>query len=83
MACGRPVVALGRGGAAETVVPGVSGELVDTQTPEAFADAMDRVRRTAYDSSALMQHAAQYSTSRFEQGFRDLLTRTLAGSSPC
>ncbi len=40
LACGRPVVALGRGGAIETVVPDVTGILVDEDTPEAFAEAM-------------------------------------------
>ena len=39
-ACGRPVVALGRGGALETVVPGETGVLVDDPTPQAFADAI-------------------------------------------
>ena len=39
-ACGRPVVALGRGGALETVVPGETGLLVDEPTPAAFADAI-------------------------------------------
>src|SRR4051812_46568151 len=36
-ACGRPVVALGRGGALETVVPGETGLLVDEAAPEAVA----------------------------------------------
>src|SRR4029077_3856519 len=37
-ACGRPFVALGRGGALETVVPGETGVLVEESTAEAFAD---------------------------------------------
>jgi glycosyltransferase involved in cell wall biosynthesis len=48
-ACGTPVVALRRGGSLETVVDGVTGELVDTPDPRAFAAAFDRaaVRRDA------------------------------------
>src|SRR5262249_17963565 len=35
-ACGRPVVALARGGTSETVIPGVTGTLVDTLSAGAF-----------------------------------------------
>ena len=43
-ACGRPVVALGRGGALETVRDGVTGVLVAEPTAEAFAEASPRCR---------------------------------------
>ena len=46
-ACGRPVVALGCGGALETVVPGETGILVSESTPEAFADGIARCHRAA------------------------------------
>ena len=44
-ACGRPVVALGRGGALETVIDGETGMLVDEPTAEAFADGIARAMR--------------------------------------
>ena len=44
-ACGRPVVALGRGGARETVVHGETGFLVDEPSAAAFADAISRAAR--------------------------------------
>jgi glycosyltransferase involved in cell wall biosynthesis len=83
MACGRPVVALGRGGATETVVPGRTGQLVDTQSAEAFADAMHVVQRTPYDAHDLARHAAHFSLEQFELGLRRLLTGALAGTSSC
>jgi glycosyltransferase involved in cell wall biosynthesis len=83
MACGRPVVALGRGGATETVVPGRTGQLVDTQSAEAFADAMRVVQRTPYDAHDLARHAAHFSLEQFELGLRRLLTGALADTSPC
>jgi glycosyltransferase involved in cell wall biosynthesis len=64
-ACGRPVVALARGGALETVVPDTTGILVDEATPAAFADAIDRAIARRFDRSAIRQHAERFSRTRF------------------
>src|SRR5204863_5815749 len=48
-ACGRPVVALGRGGATETVIHEETGLLVDEQTAEAFAAAIDQAMNRRFD----------------------------------
>lgn len=64
-ACGRPVVALGRGGALETVVDGVTGVLVPGATVESLAEGLDRVRRLPFDSTVIRRHAEQFSRNRF------------------
>ena len=64
-ACGRPVVALGRGGALETVVPEVTGALVDDPDPRAFADAIDATFNRRFDVAAIRAHAERFSRSRF------------------
>jgi glycosyltransferase involved in cell wall biosynthesis len=85
MACGRPTVALGRGGAAETVVPGVTGTLVAYQNASAFASAMDAIAPNAFDSRVLVERASAFGPEQFDSGFRTLLTDTLAASAsvPC
>jgi glycosyltransferase involved in cell wall biosynthesis len=83
MATGRPVVALNRGGAVETVLHGQTGVLVDDQTAEAFADAMQAATALATDPSRIADHAGQFGTARFEAGFRDLVTRAVRSSQPC
>ncbi len=45
-ACGRPVVALGRGGALDTVIDGETGVLVPDTSVEALADGMTRAAAT-------------------------------------
>jgi glycosyltransferase involved in cell wall biosynthesis len=65
MACGRPVVALGRGGALETVVPGVTGALVESSTVDAFADAIATARATRFDSATIRGHAERFGRERF------------------
>jgi glycosyltransferase involved in cell wall biosynthesis len=83
MACGRPVVAFGRGGALETVLPGVTGQLVSEQTPAAFAEAMRAVQTAAFDARALAAHAAAFSVERFEAGFAALTGQALAAGAAC
>jgi glycosyltransferase involved in cell wall biosynthesis len=78
MASGRPVVALGRGGARETVVDGSTGVLVEDDSPEAFADGMARAARLRVDPAALRAHAARFSVQRFEAAIQEVLVETLA-----
>jgi glycosyltransferase involved in cell wall biosynthesis len=64
-ACGRPVVALGRGGARETVVPGETGLLVDEMAPDAFAGAIAQAIEQRFDATAIRRHAQRFSRARF------------------
>jgi glycosyltransferase involved in cell wall biosynthesis len=83
MACGRPVVALGRGGALETVVPGVTGRLVAEPTVEAFADAMRAMLAEDLDPAPMVAHASRFSVAAFEDGVRRLLTQALSAGAAC
>jgi glycosyltransferase involved in cell wall biosynthesis len=65
MASGRPVIAYGRGGATETVLPNVTGLLFDEQTPEAIIDAVEQCRVIDFDPQKIAAHAGQFSRQRF------------------
>jgi glycosyltransferase involved in cell wall biosynthesis len=77
-ACGRPVVALARGGALETVEEGVTGVLVPEPTVEAFADGIRRAADTAFDRGRLRAAAERFSRDRFLAGMRGVLDEVLA-----
>ena len=62
---GRPVVALGRGGALETVVSGETGVLVDDDSVDAFADGIRRAIDQRFDSAHIRLHAERFSRERF------------------
>ncbi|MBI4265051.1 MAG: glycosyltransferase [Acidobacteria bacterium] len=77
-ACGRPVVALGRGGAAETVIDGETGVLFAEPEAEALAAALDRVARLRFDPARLRASAERFSRARHLQQMRDVIDETMA-----
>jgi glycosyltransferase involved in cell wall biosynthesis len=70
-ACGRPVVALGRGGALETVVDGETGVLVSDTSPASWAEALDRVAGApdAFDGERIRANALRFSREQFMRAF--------------
>ena len=77
-ACGRPVVALGRGGALETVVPGETGVLVDEPAADAFAGAIAHVMQRHFDRTAIRRHAERFSRARFGDQIEALVAETMS-----
>ena len=69
-ACGRPVVALARGGALETVIDGVTGVLVVEPSPQAFAAGILRARETSFDPGAVRAHAVKFDRSVFSRSIQ-------------
>ncbi|KXK61498.1 glycosyl transferase [Micromonospora rosaria] len=66
MACGIPVVGTAVGGIRDTVVDGVTGDLVPARDPRALGEAIDRlltdrIRRFAYATAALERARRCYS----------------------
>jgi glycosyltransferase involved in cell wall biosynthesis len=69
MACGVPVIGTAVGGLTETVVDGLTGDLVPARDPQALGGALrrlvnDRVRRFAYATAALDRARQAYSWKR-------------------
>lgn len=93
-ACGTPVVALGKGGALETVVDGVTGVLYPEAGPGPLAEAVARARGIRFDPEALVANAARFSEAAFRARFlgaarealheagRDDLAAALPGPRP-
>jgi len=76
-ACGRPVVALGRGGAVETIVPGETGILVEEPTPRAFATAIRDALAHRFDADAIRRHAERFGRSRFGDEITAIIDETM------
>ncbi len=80
MACGTPVLAYGKGGALDTVVPGVSGLLFGDQSPEAIRDAVHRFEQepAAFTSATVADHAQNFAPSVFRQRFSAIVLEEMA-----
>lgn len=79
MAAGKPVIAYGNGGARETVIPGVTGEYIDTQAWEDIGDAIIRFDPSAYDPITVRAHAETFSKERFQTRMSLLIHQLLSG----
>ncbi len=76
---GKPVLALRRGGATESILEGITGEFFDDPIPEALADGMKRIRSaiTSYDPVAITAHASQYGEEQFRQRMQAIVQAPL------
>ncbi|WP_179379307.1 glycosyltransferase [Jannaschia marina] len=75
MACGTPVIALGRGGALDSVKDGVTGLFFHEQTPEALRAAVQdfESRRAQFDAEAIAAHARGFAADRFRRELQDAI----------
>jgi glycosyltransferase involved in cell wall biosynthesis len=73
MACGRPVLAFGAGGALHTVVPGVTGEHFDGCAPDELARTVDAFDPSCYDAAGIRAHALRWERDAFARSVDDVV----------
>lgn len=78
MACGRPVIALNNGGAAETVVADRTGILFNEQHVNALKDAVMRLESKSirFDPAEIRAHAVKFGKSPFFHKITALLNNS-------
>ena len=77
-ACGRPVIAYGRGGALESVVQGVTGMFIAAQTPDALSAGVQAAEAMTFDAAAIRRHAVQFSRQRFIGQIEEFVARAIS-----
>lgn len=65
MACGRPVIAFGKGGAVESVIDGKTGVLFAEQSVDSLIDAIERFDQMEFDPVVARTQAEQFATRAF------------------
>ncbi len=77
-ASGRPVVALGRGGALDTVIDGETGVLVPDTTRRVAGRGPDARAATPWDAARIRAHAERFSRERFVAEIQHIVDDTLS-----
>jgi len=73
LASGTPVIGLGRGGTKEIVTPGISGVLLEEQTPEEIIKKVHELEKTDYDAGRMREHALTYDIASFKRQMNDYI----------
>ncbi len=68
-AAGCPVIAYGKGGAAEIVKDKETGILFHEQSAESLIEAIERFQHTTLNNNAIKENATRFSTERFHKEF--------------
>lgn len=74
-ASGRPVIAFGRGGVTDSIIPDETGIFFDEQTPDSLCAAVDRFERWLphFDPHRAVENAARFAPERFDAGIRAVI----------
>lgn len=73
MAAGRPIIAFGQGGAAETIMNGITGTFIEKQAWEDIGNAAIRFDPSRYDPRKIRLHAETFGKRAFLQRLKDRL----------
>ena len=84
MACGTPVIALNKGGTAESVIDGKTGIHISEQTPEAIVNAIKEFEKRIdyFDVQLIRKHAENFSRKNFENNIMQFVTEKLENFNP-
>jgi glycosyltransferase involved in cell wall biosynthesis len=66
MTCGRPVIAYGKGGVLETVIPGKTGEFFYEQTSESLKNKLEIFDSSKYNAQDCRNRASEFSKEKFK-----------------
>jgi glycosyltransferase involved in cell wall biosynthesis len=79
MACGKPVIAYGRGGATETVLDGQTGLFFNRATVESLNEAIEdfEAGEDSFDPQAIRKHAEQFSEKVFMFKMHEFIHRAM------
>jgi glycosyltransferase involved in cell wall biosynthesis len=76
-ACGKPVLAYGKGGALETVLPGETGMFFSAQAEEDLRSVLRdfAAREDQFDPDRICRHASSFNIPRFQEEFAAAIQR--------
>ena len=77
MACGTPVIALDKGGTAETVKDGINGIHFKEQTTKEIIESIKKFETLSFDFKQISEETQSYSTKRFKEEIKEFISTKL------
>jgi len=77
MACGTPVIALGKGGALDTVAEGATGVFFSEQSEASLTSAINDYAKIHWNPAEIRAHAEQFREQHFRSNIRSVVDRAL------
>ena len=72
-ACGRPVIAYGKGGVLDTVIDGKTGVYFNEQTAESLKEAIIKFEKMKFDKQEIREHAMQFDEEVFRRKIKEFV----------
>ncbi len=84
MACGTPVIALNKGGTAESVINGKTGIHFNEQTPDSIINAVKEFEKRIdyFDVQTIRKHAEKFNRANFEENIKQYVRNKLDNFNP-
>ncbi len=76
-ACGRPVIAYGKGGALDTVIPEKTGVLFYEQTEDSLAEAIQKFETMTFNKEEIRNHALKFDEPEFRRQIETYIHETI------
>ncbi len=75
MACGKPVLALRKGGLTETMIEGVTGQFFEEPDVESMEAGLTQllINERDYDAKTIAKHASQFSEKAFKKAMKAVI----------
>ncbi len=73
MACGRPVIAYGKGGVLDTVIDKKTGLLFKEQTVESLKQAILEFEKMKFDKTEIRKHALKFNEESFREKIKSFI----------
>ena len=74
-ACGRPVIAYGKGGVLDTVIDGDTGIFFKEQTVESLKEAILKFEQMQFDKYKIREHALEFDEEVFQKKIKDFIEK--------
>ena len=78
MAAGTPVIAFGKGGSLDYVIPNKTGLLFEKQTVKSLSTALETAMTKNFNNEAIVDHAKLFSVEEFKKKMRDYIKQCLS-----